>query len=594
MPHVLLPLQKTNRTLLSRILFTVFLLAGALTPLQAQPTFCNPLNLDYAYVFKRDAGAGGHRSTADPAIVRYKGDYYLFSTNQEGYWWSKDLLGWNFVRHDFDKNKSGDNVCAPATMVSGDTLFMMASAEKGDKNPLYISVDPKAGRWQKEIDSFPLPVWDPALFKDDNGRVFLYFGSSNVYPIYGIELSPARHYYPRFPLDGIIRLQPQTHGWERFGQDNTDSTVPPYAEGAWMNKHDGKYYLQYAAPGTEWNVYADGVYTAKYPLGPFTYAPYNPFSYKPGGFMTGAGHGCTFDDEYGNYWHAATGLAWIHNKFERRLGLYPAGFDAGGVLYANTAFGDYPQYLPKGKRDGMKSSFTGWMLLSYHKKVTASSSVAGHEPALAVDENIRTFWSAGTAATGAWFQVDLGAVKEVRAIQVNFSDDSVSATGKQGSDAYHQYKILQSQDGNSWRMLVDKSHNKTEAPHDYVALPAPVPARYLKIVNVHMPSGNFALGDLRVFGKGDGPKPAPAADFRVTRNVSDRRVCTIDWKPSPGAYAYNIYFGISKDKLYNCMMAYDTAQYIFRGMNTDQPYYFSIEAIGEAGVSVRSEVVEAK
>jgi hypothetical protein len=33
-------------------------------------------------------------------------------------------------------------------------------------------------------------------------------------------------------------------------------------EGAWVTKHDGKYYLQYAAPGTEYNIYADGVYVS--------------------------------------------------------------------------------------------------------------------------------------------------------------------------------------------------------------------------------------------------------------------------------------------------------------------------------------------
>ena len=32
----------------------------------------------------------------------------------------------------------------------------------------------------------------------------------------------------------------------------------PYIEGAWMDKYEGKYYLQYAFPGTQYNVYGDG------------------------------------------------------------------------------------------------------------------------------------------------------------------------------------------------------------------------------------------------------------------------------------------------------------------------------------------------
>ena len=74
----------------------------------------------------------------------------------------------------------------------------------------------------------------------------------------------------------------------------------PYLEGPWMTKYQGKYYLQYAVTGTEYNVYSDGVYVADSPLGPFTAAKNNPFSYKPGGFITGAGHGSTFEAGQGN------------------------------------------------------------------------------------------------------------------------------------------------------------------------------------------------------------------------------------------------------------------------------------------------------
>ena len=63
----------------------------------------------------------------------------------------------------------------------------------------------------------------------------------------------------------------------------------PYIEGAWMDKFDGKYHLQYACPGTQYNTYADGVYIGDSPLGPFTLAQNNPYSYKPGGFPSRSG-----------------------------------------------------------------------------------------------------------------------------------------------------------------------------------------------------------------------------------------------------------------------------------------------------------------
>ena len=69
---------------------------------QKQKTYCNPLNLDYGYTpIPNFSEAGRHRATADPVIVNYKNDYYLFSTNQWGYWWSNDLLNWKFISRKF-------------------------------------------------------------------------------------------------------------------------------------------------------------------------------------------------------------------------------------------------------------------------------------------------------------------------------------------------------------------------------------------------------------------------------------------------------------------------------------------------------------
>jgi len=83
----------------------------------------------------------------------------------------------------------------------------------------------------------------------------------------------------------LINLVEEEHGWERFGENNFHPTLKEgYMEGASMTKHKEKYYMKYAAPGTQFNVYADGVYTSKNPLGPDTYKAHNPVIYKPGGF----------------------------------------------------------------------------------------------------------------------------------------------------------------------------------------------------------------------------------------------------------------------------------------------------------------------
>ncbi len=152
----------------------------------------------------------------------------------------------------------------------------------------------------------------------------------------------------------MFSLHPEEHGWERFGQDHNGllangQPTRPYVEGAWVTKHNGKYYLQYGAPGTEFNAYANGTYVSDKPLGPFTYAEYNPIAYKPGGFVQGAGHGSTFEDDYGNWWN--TGTPWIGYNwtFERRINMFPAKFEADGQMWASSRFQDFPQYMPTTK-----------------------------------------------------------------------------------------------------------------------------------------------------------------------------------------------------------------------------------------------------
>jgi len=52
-------------------------------------------------------------------------------------------------------------------------------------------------------------------------------------------------------------------------------------------------------------------------------------------------------------------------KFERRIGLYPAGFDNDGTMYVSTGYGDYPCLTPNQATDHRTGTFAGWMLLSY-------------------------------------------------------------------------------------------------------------------------------------------------------------------------------------------------------------------------------------
>jgi len=470
-------------------------------------------------------------------LVQYKDEYFLFATNQGGFYWSKDLSQWNFVYSSFHRLPTDDDQCAPAAYVSGDTLFYIGSTYRG--LPVWYSTDPKSGRFKRKIESISLPTWDPGFLLDDDGRLYLYYGSSNEYPLKVVQIDRT-NFSPVSKIVNTIELQPKLHGWERFGMNNDDSTtLAPFMEGSFMNKHNGKYYLQYGAPGTEFKVYADGVYTAYNPLGPFSYQKLNPVSYKPGGFVQGAGHGGTFQDNYRNYWHVATCMLSLKYKFERRIGLYPAGFDKDGTFYVSTGYGDYPSLNPIKTNDHRSGAFAGWMLLSYHKKISVSSTDGDNMAQYASDENMRTYWAAKTGDPGEWLQMDLGGLKDVYALQINYYDHKAIQYNR-AMDLYHQYRIYHSSDGKKWTMLVDKSDNDRDVPHDYIELKIPINTRYLKIKNLHMPTGSFAISDFRVFGVAKGERPEAVSNFKVDRSKSDPRNTLITWNPSANAYGYNI------------------------------------------------------
>jgi len=566
-----------------------------------QQTYCNPINIDYGYTpIPNFSDAGRHRATADPVIVMYKGDYYLFSTNQWGYWWSNDMLHWNFISRKFLRpwnTGTYDELCAPAVGIIGDTMIVFGSTYTRTFT-IWMSTNPKANQWKPLVDSFDIGGWDPAFFTDDDGRLYMYNGSSNRYPTYGVELD-RKTFKPIGTRTPMYLLEDWRYGWQRFGEHMDNTFLDPFIEGSWMTKHNGKYYYQYGAPGTEFSGYADGVVVGNKPLfdGAETEPQSDPLSMKLGGFARGAGHGSTYQDTYGNYWHISTIMLSVKNNFERRLGIWPAGFDQDDVMWCNTAFGDYPHYLPGPGSHTYGSGFTNWFLLNYKKPVAVSSTLGSYSANNANDEDLKTYWSAATSNKGEWIQTDLGEVSTVNAIQINYADQDVDNDhlGKINGQ-YHQYKLYSSLDGNKWAVLMDKSNNRTDVPHEYVQLEKPVSARFIKLENIHMPTGKFAISGLRVFGNGNGRKPAEVKNFIVLRTEKDKRSAWLKWTPVDNAYAYNIYYGVAPGKLYNCVMVMGntTNEYWFKAMDKLRTYYFTIEAVNENGVSEKAKVIEVK
>ena len=583
-------------------------LAGSNSPaatVRNQTTYCNPIDIDYTYMShyraERDVS---YRSGADPAVVNFKGKYYMFVTRSHGYWESEDMGHWRFIRPQ-SWYFSGSN--APAAAVRDGKI--LAYGDPSGRGPIIETDNPALGDWLTNYAVLNPPggIQDPNIFVDTDGRVYLYEESSNLWPIRGVELDPENYYIPKGTQVDLFNLDPENHGWERFGQDHS-SDVAPFIEGPWMVKHDSTYYLMYGAPGTQWNVYADGVYTSDNPLGPFTYAPYNPVAYKPGGFLNGAGHGSAVRDNNGNHWHFSTMAISVNYKFERRLGMYPAGFEENGQMYVNTAYGDYPHYLPDVEVEDHKHRFTGWMLLSKDKPVKSNSVLTGvqrnvadeHEKGympeqeaadygieMINDEHIRTLWVAESNSDTLWFEMDLGRVMTLRAFQLNYQDFNATIFGKPDT-LRQQFVIETSVDGTAWQTTVDFSKNDEDRPHAYIELKEPVGGRYIRFTNKYFPNRYVAIGEFRVFGNGNGEKPAAPGSFKAVRQL-DARNADISWDPVKDAMGYVLYWGIEPDKLNNSVMIYGKTTYELRALNKGVEYQYAIESFNENGISPQTK-----
>ena len=547
---------------------------------QSPKTFCNPVNLNYRFM-KIDGGEG-IREAADPVVVSFKDKYYLFASKSSGYWYSEDFTDWKHVFITDSVLPIEDY--APGLFIHKDHLYYVGSTH--GKGMLYRSAAPETGVWEpvKEIWSY----WDPAFYVEGD-NLYMYYGCSPVDPIYA-QVLDLNTLEARTEVITCFNSNKEEYGWERTGEHN-ELPRRPYIEGAWMTAHQGKYYLQYAAPGTEWKSYADGTYVSDSPSGPFTYMENSPVSYKPTGFIGGAGHGCMFTVGSENYWKAATNSISVRHMFERRVSFYPAGFDKDGYLYTDTYLGDYPMFLPTEKRQASDSFQLGWMLLSYGKTVTASSTLDGFPAENIVDEDSRTAWVAATNNDTEWLQVDLQHLSSVNAIQVNFDEYGAKQKGFVPG-VYQSYVIYASVNGEDWYPVVDYSTKKTDTPHDYIEFEEPFKARYIKLQNKeYTVSSNLSVRDLRIFGNGLGSKPRPVNGFTVKRNEEDPCKVSLAWNEVPHAQGYIVRYGIAEDKLYSNFQVMGETSLEIGSLNKGVTYYFTIDTYNENGIT-RTEQVE--
>jgi len=598
--------------------------------------YCNPINVNYRYQFIQNPVDGTlkiNREAADPSMIFFKGKYYIFISMNLSVWVSADLVNWE--THRLPENLPLYDY-APDARVCGEYVYFCASKVK-ENCSFYWTKDIINGPYEEIPGTFDF--WDPNLFFDDDGRVYFYWGCSSNTPIWGVELD-RETMIPKTEPIGLISGSPDKNGFERVGDDNSlfpasaeeiemkyqeyvvqsgkpESDIPPqyipmikgsfsrrpFIEGPWLEKYKGQYYLQYACPGTEYNTYADGMYVGESPLGPFVLARNNPFSYFPGGFITGAGHGSNMRDQADNFWHISTLRISMNHIFERRVGLWPAGFDQDGELYCNQRYGDWPRSVSSGQDDPWQNP--DWYLLSCGKPATASSHTVGKEPKFVTEENVQNWWRAQDNTPGQWLQIDLEQAMDVRAVQVNFADDKLEMPSPgeirrsktqlryiEEDELVTRWILEGSLDGKQYFVIEDKSRVATDLPHDLVVRENGFQVRYIRLTILEVPYRQVpCISGLRVFGIGPGAKPA-VPEYEARR--SDDRLDLLVSIRGVNAVGYNILWGHEEKKLYHSCLVYNDQEHMQNSLKItrrigalviEQDYFVRVDAFNESGIT---------
>ena len=470
--------------------------------------YCNPLPMVI--------GPGGNAS-GDVTVIKEDGKYYMFCTGG-GAWVSDDMLNWTFQRV--------EGVPVAPDVVKYNGSFYMC----GNDGPVYKADNPlgpytSIGEWKNtpDVEGGWNGAFDVDIFIDDDNKPYLYYPGRGISGIYVVELDP--NDLSRFagPVKHLFGFNNE-HIWECYGEMNEYPDVA-WVEGPWMQKHNGTYYLQYSASGTQWKTYAEGYYTSKSPMGPFTYAPNNPLLRKTEGLVTGTAHGSIVEGPDGNLWQFYT-IVLSNPPGGRRIGMDRIIFDKDGNMSVKIT--DTPQWAPNVVNDPTKGN-SGSLPVTINKirAMNALSKFSSEQPgryaAYAVDNSSGTIWEQEPGDEQPTLTVELSPATRFDVVQL-FTIDGVRLMfngGRRGfgrpagnaqppADIY-KYKIEVSMDGETYTTALDQTNNNISRNTIFEEIP-PVKCRFVRLTMTDWPkTAPLGIIEFTVFGKPAGSLPAQVA-----------------------------------------------------------------------------------
>jgi hypothetical protein len=370
------------------------------------------------------------------------------------------------------------------------------------------------------------------IYIDDGNKPYLYYPGRGVTGIFVVSLDPKD--LSKFAgVPKRLFTFNRDHVWERYGEMNEYTDVA-WIEGPWIQKHNGTYYLEYSASGTQWKTYAEGYYTAKSPTGPFSYAPNNPLLRRTEGLVTGTAHGSIVEGPDHHLWQFYT-IVLNNPPGGRRIGMDPIVFDKDGKMSVRIT--DTPQWAPGVLADPAKDRDSGSIPVTINKvramnaQSQFSSQQPGHDAAYAVDNSSGTWWEPSPTDTQPTLTLDLGSATRFDVVQL-FTVDSVRLLftgggrfgGRRGAatntapatatqpappstDAY-QYKIDVSTGDAGYTTVLDQSTNTIVRNTIFEEIP-PTQCRFVRLTMINWPRATpLGIIEFTVFGRPAGSLPA--------------------------------------------------------------------------------------
>jgi len=379
---------------------------------------------------------------ADPTVTKVGDTYYIYATTDGNggglgpsqVWTSKDFVNWTIMPMNWPTTY---HIWAPDVMEKDGKYYLYYC----QPCKIYCGVsDTPRGPWKNILGNdeavliedrfvFNAITLDGQHFIDDDGSVYLYWGTWGIYKGFGCGAAKLSDDLKSFTQTRLI--------------PNTEAT--DFFEAPFVIKKDGIYYFTYSSGSCH-----DHTYRVQYatstagPLGPYVFADNNPIlETSADSTIHGPGHHSILKegDDYYIVYHRHN-IPGSTRGMHRQVAVDKLVFGENGKIEKIDAGHKGIGFL--------QPSVNPYPNLALEKKVKASSYYNDwFKPEYAVDDNNATLWRPRTCGE-EWIEIDLGKQEKIRRIQTQF----------EYATSYYQYLIETSTDGKKWDIFSDKRENR--------------------------------------------------------------------------------------------------------------------------------------